>query len=93
MRIKLLGLLRTPNLLNRAQANTAVPSSKLFSTKAWKTTSDAKILLFLGYVGLVGWFWGKNIWRVSRDHWPYPYIMEDHYDYEQRLLKEAAKSC
>lgn len=61
--------------------------------KTPKTTSDAKVAfaLFLSVYTL--YYVGTNFRELFRDYYPYPWIMEEHYAYEQRLKREAEEKC
>ena len=76
----------------------AAPRSLAFSTTATrsateakrpKTTSDAKAAFGMCLVVYTLYYGGTNLVELYRDYYPYPCIMEEHYDYQQRLKREA----
>jgi len=96
------GVVTTPSGLKAAQASgmraVQASTSKGFSTSASrfaaeakkpKTTSDAKIAAFLFFGSFSAYVFGKNMLNLMNNYYPYPWIMEDHYTYTERLKKEA----
>jgi len=89
-------------VLAMTQPSTVAPGVAAFSTtrhqlagqaKIRKTTSDAKLAFWLTVVFLLGSYILSQLNHLRKHYYPYPCIMEEHYEYTQRLKREAAAAA
>jgi len=89
-------------VLAMTQPSTVAPGVAAFSTtrhqlagqaKIRKTTSDAKLAFWLTVAFLLGSWILSRLNHLRKHYYPYPCIMEEHYEYTQRLKREAAAAA
>jgi len=89
-------------VLAMTHPSTVAPGVAAFSTtrhqlagqaKIRKTTSDAKLAFWLTVAFLLGSWILSRLNHLRKHYYPYPCIMEEHYEYTQRLKREAAAAA